>query len=136
MEYDITHAIARLVRETDANIDRHLEEQSQAVSKLTCVNPFYGRWADLGVELFFSIFELEDRDFSARFPDLVHLTKQARERFLARMKEHLHCCQSCARKYEIQNDLDARIERACCENSAELLQQLRPPFELVEIIEP
>jgi hypothetical protein len=124
MEYDITHTIANFVREADSNFEQQQEEHSQALSRNSCINPFYGRWVEMGVEFLFSVFELEDRDFAARLPALARLTKSGRRRFLKRVEDHLHACHHCALKKEHELNLNARIERAFQENSRALLEQL------------
>ncbi|SRR6266446_6625063 len=125
MEYDITDTIANFVREADSDFEQQMEEHARALRRISCINPFYGRWAEMGVEYLLSAFELEDRDFAARLPALAHLTKSARRRFLKRMEDHLHDCRHCALKHQYELDLNVRIERACRENSDALLQKLR-----------
>jgi len=125
MEYDIRDTIANFVREADANLEQRLEEQAQALREISCINPFYGSWVEMGVEFLFSALELEDSDFAARLPTLSHLSKAARQHFLERMKEHLQTCRRCGLKYQIEADLNARIELACRDNSDSLLQILR-----------
>lgn len=125
MEYDITHTIANFVREADSNFEQQQEEHTQALSRNSCINPFYGRWVEMGVEFVFSVFELEDPDFAARLSALAHITKPARRRFLAHMKGHLHACRHCALKHKHELDLNARIERAFQENSRSLLHELQ-----------
>ena len=125
MEYDITATIANFVRKADPGFEQQMEEQAQALRLLCCVNIFYGRWVEMGVEFLFSALELEDRDFATRLPALAHLTKPARSRFLQEMKSHLHACQYCALKHKHEIELNARIEKAFQENSRSLLQQLQ-----------
>lgn len=125
MEYDITITIAHFVREADSDFQRQMEEQAQALGRISCIDPFYGCWVEMGVEFLFAAFQLEERDFATRLPALAHLTKSARQRFLKRMQGHLHECRHCALKHRHELDLNARIEQACRENSDALLQQLK-----------
>jgi hypothetical protein len=125
MEYDITDTIANFVREAEPDFDQQMEVQAEALSLLCCVNIFYGRWVEMGVEFLFSALELEDRDFATRLPELAHLNKPARRQFLEQMKDHLRDCQYCALQHKHELDLDARIEKAFQENTRSLLQQLQ-----------
>jgi hypothetical protein len=125
MEYDITDTIANFVRRADPGFEQQMEEQAQALGLLCCVNIFYGRWVEMGVEFLFSALELEDRDFATRLPALAHLNKPERRRFLEQMKDHLHACQYCALQHKHELELNARIEEAFQENTRSLLQQLQ-----------
>lgn len=125
MKYDIRDTIAKFVRAADPGFDEGMERRDQNLRRTSCINLFYGRWVDGGVEFLFSVFELEDQDFATRLPAMAHLTKAARRQFLEHMKDHLEACSHCALKHECELDLNARIERAFQQNSGSLLQQLR-----------
>lgn len=124
MEYDITDTIADFVRKDDSNFERELEEQEAALRRLKCINPYYGDWLDMGVDLLFSIFKLEDHAFARRVPELAHLSKSTRRRFLKHLETHLRDCDPCALKRRYALALDASIEKACCDNGKLLIQQL------------
>jgi hypothetical protein len=124
MKYDIIDQIATIVREKQSARDEPTQP-AQTANRLSCINPFYGEWVDIGVEYFFSVFELDDRDFASQIPALAHLGKSARQRFIKRMRKHLQACSCCALKHRIEINLNADIEQACRENSDFLLQQLR-----------
>ena len=125
MEHDITHTIANLVHEADPNFEQQMEEHAQELRAISCINPFYGHWVKVGVEFLFSALDLEDRDFVAHVPALAHLTKIDRQRFLHRMEDHLQACSHCALEYEIEKNLNGRIENAFEENSHFLLGMLQ-----------
>jgi GTP1/Obg family GTP-binding protein len=116
MEYDIRDTTANFVHEADPNFEQQMEEQAQELRAISCLDPFYGRWVKAGVE---------DRDFAAHVPPLAHLTKIDRQQFLRRMEDHLRDCRHCALEYEIERNLNARIENAFQENSHTLLRLLQ-----------
>lgn len=124
MEYDITSILAHLVRKANSNFERELEEQEKTLRGLECTNPYYGDWLDMGVELLFSIFELEDYDFARQLPELAHLSKPARCQFLEHVEAHLCECDYCALKQEYELALNSKIEEACNDNRELLIQQL------------
>ncbi|HKR22020.1 MAG TPA: hypothetical protein VJS17_05455 [Pyrinomonadaceae bacterium] len=124
MEYDITDTIAILVRKADSNFEQELDEQDEALRGLECTNPYYGEWLDMGVELLFSIFELEDHDFARKLPDLAHLSKSARGQFIKHVESHLHECDHCALKQQHEQFLNSKIEEAFNDNRELLIQQL------------
>ena len=128
MEYDITETIAKHVRD-EADFDQQAEEHAEALRQVCCTDPSLGQWIELGIEFVFSALALDDREFASRLPALADLNKPARQEFLTNLKHHLRECRSCTINDEIERDLNARIERACRENSASLLKQLRlnPP---------
>jgi len=125
MEYDIRDTIANFVRKSDPDFERHKEEREQGLRRTSCINSNLGRWMDIGIEFLFSVLELDDRDFTVRLPILAHFTKTDRRRFLRLLQEHVQVCHHCALKHEDELDLNARIERACQDNSQLLLQELR-----------
>ena len=124
MEYDITSTVASLVRKANSNFEQELKEQEEALRCLECTNPYYGEWLDMGVELLFSTFELEDHDFARQLPELAHLSKSARREFLKHIETHLCECDHCALKQQYELALDAKIEEACSDNKELLIQQL------------
>jgi len=124
VEYDITSTIASLVRKANSDFEREQKEQEEALRCLECTNPYYGEWLDLGVELLFSIFELEDDDFARQLPELAHLSKSARHQFLKHIEAHLCECDHCALEQQCELALDAKIEEACSDNRELLIQQL------------
>ncbi len=124
MEYDITGTIASRALKADASFERHMEEQEETLGRIKCINSFYGRLIELGVELLFSLFDLEDRDFAVRLPALAHLDKAGRQQFLKDTERHLEECEHCAIAYQHELDINARIEEACCENRESLIEQL------------
>ena len=124
MEDDITSTIASLVRKANSNFERELKEQEETLRGLECINPYYGEWLDMGVELLFSIFELEDNDFARQLPELAHLSKSARRQFLKHIEAHLRECDHCALVQQYQVTLNAKIEEACIDNRELLIQQL------------
>lgn len=125
MEYDIRDTIANFVHEADPTFEQQMEEQAQELRAISCIDPFYGRWVKAGVDFLFSALDLEDRDFAARIPGLAHLSKIDRQRFLHRMEDHLRDCCHCALEYEIEKNLNVRIENAFQENSHTLLRLLQ-----------
>lgn len=125
MEYDIRATTANFVHEADPNFEQQMEEQAQELRAISCLDPFYGRWVKAGIEFLFSALDLEDRDFAAHVPALAHLTKIDRQQFLRRMEDHLRDCRHCALEYEIERNLNARIENAFQENSHTLLLLLQ-----------
>ena len=124
MEYDFTSTLAELVRKANSNFERELKEQEKTLRGLECTNPYYGEWLDMGVELLFSIFELEDHDFARQLPELAHLSKSARRQFLKHIETHLCECEHCALEQQYELALNEKIEEACSENRELLIQQL------------
>ena len=124
MEYDITDAVAILVRKADSNFERELEEQEAVLRGLECTNPYYGEWLDMGSELLFSIFDLGDRDFVRQLPDLAHLSRSGRRQFIQHVEEHLRQCERCAVKQQYDVALNAEIEEVCSDNKELLIKQL------------
>jgi len=124
MEHDITDTIAILVRKADSNFEQELEKHEEALRGLKCINLYYGEWLEIGVELLFSIFELDDDDFARQFPELVHMSKSARGQFLKHIETHLQDCRHCALRQQYERSLNARIEEACSDNRELLIQQL------------
>src|SRR6185312_12558157 len=116
MEYDITDTIADLVRKADPNFDREQKERDEALRSLECTNAYYGEWLDMGVELLFSTFELEDHDFARELPELAHLSKASRRQFLEEVTLHLHDCDHCALRQQHESALTQTIEQACSDN--------------------
>ncbi len=98
MEYDITNTVAKLVRKTNSNFERELKDQEETLRGLECTNLYFAEWLAMGVELLFSIFELEDHDFARQLPKLAHLSKSARRQFLKHVEAHLRECEHCALK--------------------------------------
>jgi hypothetical protein len=125
MEYDITHTIAKFVREADAQLATHQEPPALDLTAAACINWTYGRWVDLGIEYLLSVFVLDDEDFVVRLPILAHLKKAERQRFARGLTDHLHACSYCARKHKEELAMNARIESALQDNSDMLLRQLR-----------
>jgi hypothetical protein len=78
----------------------------------------------MGVELLFSIFELEDHDFARQLPELAHMSTSARRQFLKHIETHLHECDHCALRQQYERSLNARIEEACSDNRELLIKQL------------
>ena len=124
MEHDITDTIAILVRKADSNFEQELDKHEEALRGLECINLYYGEWLEMGVELLFSIFELEDHDFARQLPELAHMSKSARGQFLKHIETHLHECDHCALRQQYERSLNARIEEACSDNRELLIQQL------------
>ena len=124
MEYDITDTIAILVRKAASNFEQELEKYEEALRGLECINLYYGEWLEMGVELLFSIFELEDPDFARQIPELAHMSKSARGQFLKHIETHLHECDHCALRQQYERSLNARIEETCSDNRELLIQQL------------
>lgn len=124
MEDDIRDTIAKLVRKADSNFERDLEQQEEALRAVKCINPYYGEWFDMGVELLFSIFRLEDHAFARQLPELAHLSKSARDQFFQRLKAHLRDCDHCALQQQYELALNASIETVCRDNRELLLEQL------------
>lgn len=124
MEDDIRDTIAKLVRKADSNFERELEEQEKALRAVKCINPDYGEWLDMGVELLFSIFRLEGQAFARQLPELAHLSKSARDQFVEHLKAHLRDCDHCALKQQYELALNASIEAVCRDNRELLLEQL------------
>ena len=125
MEYDITGTIANLVREADTHFEQQMEEQAEALRRICCIDSSQGRWVEIGVEFLFSAFELEERDFAGRLPELAHLSKSARQQFAESLADHLRACDHCALKHQYELDLNVRIEQAMRGNSDFLLQELQ-----------
>ena len=124
MEYDIRSTIAKLVRKANSNFERELKEQEEALRCLECINPYYGEWLDMGVELLISIFELDDHDFARQLPEMAHLSKSARRQFLKQIEAHLCECDHCALQQQYELALNSQIEEACSDNRELLIQQL------------
>ena len=124
MESDIMGNIAHHVLTEGSSFEQHLEEQAEIQRRLKCINPFYGRLIERGVELLFSLFDLDDRDFAVRLPALAHVDRRGRQQFLGVLERHLDECEHCAITYQNELDLNARIEQACCDNRNSLLDQL------------
>src|ERR671927_223566 len=108
MEYDITGNIAHDVV-TGNGFEQYMEEQGETERLLKCINPFYGRLIEKGVELLLSLFDLDDRDFAVRLPALAHVDKRDRQQFLGAVEHHLEECEHCAKTYQNELDLNARI---------------------------
>lgn len=127
MNSDITDFIADLVIEADAELATRAEYQAEALRETACTNPAaFGRWVDANaVNLLFSAFALEDMDFAVRFPKLKHITGPERQKFIADLEGHFETCKHCSLKRGYDLELDARIEKACLQNSAALLRLLR-----------
>ena len=107
MEYDITQTIADLVHAANPDLEQLQAERSARLSQIPCIDLTCGRWVDIGVELLFSLFELEDQDFAARLPELSHLSRKDRRRFLKHMGAHLVACE-----YSFARTRSARPHRA------------------------
>lgn len=132
MEYDITDTIANFVRGAGSNFDQQMKEQAHRLRLVSCTNPAYGRWVDVGIEFLFSALELEDGDFAVRIPALVDLNKSDRRQFRERMQDHLETCGHCALKHEYERDLNARIQETFQEHRGCLLRQLRQDGPICE----
>lgn len=125
MEHDITDTIAKLVRKADSSFGHELEQQDETLRSLKCINSFYGDWLDMGADLLFSIFKLDDAAFARQLPELAHLSKSARRQFLNRLESHLRDCDHCALRHEYEQSLNASIETVCRDNRELLVQQLK-----------
>jgi hypothetical protein len=128
MEYDIsdiTDRIANIVRNANPDLDQCTNEQTHALLWISCINPIYGRWIDIGVEFVISALDLEDRDFIVRFPALSRLTKSDRQELIGSLKDHLRSCRHCAIKHDHELELNARIEKTLQENSGYILEELQ-----------
>lgn len=127
MDSDITDFIADLVAEADPELATRLEYQAAALRETECTDPVtFGRWVDASdVKLLLSAFALEDEDFGVRFPKLKHITAPERRKFIAALEVHFETCQHCSLKRGYDLELDARIKKACSQNSKTLLRLLR-----------
>jgi len=132
MEYDITDTIANFVRGTGPGFDEQMKEQARRLGLVSCTNPAYGRWVDIGIEFLFSALELDDRDFGVRLPALADLNKSDRRQFRERMQEHIESCGHCALKHEYESNLNARIEETFQEHRSSLLRELRQDRPICE----
>jgi len=125
MQYDVTDTLAKLVRRADSNFDQEIEEQDEVLRGLKCTNPYFREWLKIGVELVFSIFELEDDDFAQELPELAHMSKTARRRFRKHLEAHIRNCDHCALKQQNEMALNAKIKEAISDNRELLLTQLQ-----------
>lgn len=123
MEYDITRFIANTVR-NGPNFDHQMNERANSMREIPCNNTSIGQWTDAGIGFLFAALELDDPDFGTRLPALADLTKPTRAQLLRSLKDHISVCSHCALKYDLEIDLNTRIEKALRENSDFLLQQL------------
>jgi len=123
MEYDITHLIAKIVRD-QPDFDRRMNERADSLGGIACIKPSIGQWTDAGIEFLFAALELDDADFARQLPALADLTKPARAQLLRTFSDHVSVCPHCAAKYDRELDLNARVEKALRENSDLLLRQL------------
>jgi hypothetical protein len=115
MEYDIrniTDSIAEIIRKDNPDLDQLTNEQSQALLWTSCINPTYGRWIDIGVDLIFSALDLEDSAFADRFPSLSNLSKTARQDLIKRLQDHIQSCRHCSIKHDQEMELNTLIDRA------------------------
>jgi hypothetical protein len=124
MEYDITGTIANLVIKGDSGFEQYMEDQEETLHRIKCNDLFYGGLIEMGVEVLFSLFDLEDQEFAQRLPALAHLDRSGRQQFLEQIEHHLENCEHCAIAYQNELELNARIEQVCCANREELLDQL------------
>ena len=125
MKNDLTDVIADFVFNSAPDLASRLESQAEALDEAKCSSPVLGRWIDENdVKYLFSTFALNDKDFAEKFPAMAHTTVTERQRVVAALEKHFEHCQHCSLKRGYDLELDARINQACQQNSAFLLQML------------
>lgn len=127
MNSDITDFVADFVAEADPELATRLEYQAAALRETACTDPAtFGRWVDANdVKLLLSAFALEDEDFAVRFPKLKQSTAPERRKFIAGLEVHFETCKHCSLKRGYDLEIDARVKKACLQNSKTLLRLLR-----------
>ena len=126
MKDELTDVIADFVFKSAPDLASRLESQAEALDEAKCINPVIGRWVDENdVKYLLSTFALNDKDFAERFPTMAHMSSATRQQVIAALEDHFEHCQHCSLKRGYDLELDARIKRACQQNSAFLLQLMR-----------
>ncbi|HKO42932.1 MAG TPA: hypothetical protein VJU84_06575 [Pyrinomonadaceae bacterium] len=125
IEEDIIDVIARLVCDSDTELEARLEYQQDALAESKCIDPMVGRRiAEGDAEYLFSAFGLDDENFAARFPNMAHFTREGRGTLIETFSTHLDRCLHCSLRRGYDLELGARIKRVCRENKDVLLRLL------------
>lgn len=125
MKKDLTDIIADLVFKSAPDLASRLEYQAEALDEAKCSNPVIGRWVDENdVKYLLSTFALSDKDFAERFPAMANTRREERKQVIAAIEGHLEHCKHCSLKRGFDSELDARIKKACQQNSDFLLKIL------------
>jgi hypothetical protein len=125
MKNDLTGMIADFVFRSAPDLASRLEYQAEALDEAKCIDPVIGRWVDENDSKYLlSAFALNDNDFAERFPAVERTTGSDRQQVIAALEEHFEHCRHCSLKRGYDLELDARVKKACRQNSAVLLQIL------------
>lgn len=121
MKTNMFDAIANLVWQSSSEVRIRSLKQREALRENKCSQPEMGRWVDRhDVNHLLSMLELDDLEFSSRFP-MSHASSQDRRRLAAALARHFEQCIHCSLKRGYDVELDGRIEQACKEHAEELL---------------
>ena len=123
---DFDDLIVDLVRQGEPDLDSRLESQAEALKELECTNPVLGRWIDeYDVEYLIAAFNLDDDEFSSRFPAMGHLNQHDRSQIIEAFENHFDQCPHCFLKRGYDMEMNARIERAYDLNNAAVMEHLQ-----------
>jgi hypothetical protein len=126
MKTDLTGMIADFVFSSAPDLASRLEYQAEALDAAKCIDPVIGKWVDENdVKYLLSAFALDDDDFDERFPAMARTGSAERQRVIAVLEKHFEHCEHCSLKRGYDLEMDARIKKACQQNSDFLLQALR-----------
>ncbi|HKR13051.1 MAG TPA: hypothetical protein VJT15_13410 [Pyrinomonadaceae bacterium] len=122
MNLTVNSALANLIRQADPEVEFRLEAQADALRDSRCIDYRLGQWLVDDVDYLTAVLDLDDFNFTKRFPSIAHYDEQKRQQMKAEIQHHLEFCQHCALRYGYALEMDARILRVCQENKEDLLR--------------
>jgi hypothetical protein len=126
MANDISDAIADLVLKSAPDLRSGLASQTQALAEVECSHPLIGRWLDANdLDYLLAVFELNDKDFSERFPTAIPTSSAERKELIKTFQRHVIDCRHCRLKHQYDRELDEQIDRTLQENREALLAMLK-----------
>jgi hypothetical protein len=122
---DIADVVVGHVHASNSDLGSRLKVQERELARIKCIDPAIGRWIDANdLNYLQAAFDLDDKEFAARYPTLPPTTKAGRKELMRAFRRHVKACPHCRLKNEFDLELDKMVNEALAENREALLELL------------